>query len=408
MRALVEALHSLLIALAAGGSVAVLIVVLICLIAFVAGSAYGIFFAAEAPGEDAFTVQQAVEQLGGEYRDYLQQIESTMPHDRQEIKANDDVYYIRWQDVLAVFSSYVSGAEDGAPVAYLDESRLQQLRQTMWDMNEVAYSTYTETVEIEADEPAGDENTDSGDSSKNPGEDTESGNGTESAAAKTVTQTVLLIELTHKTPDEMAQDYAYTARQQEYLDLLRAPEYETLWAELLGGFLSGGGEILAPAGAWQSTGPLQWPLPITGSITSPFGYRTDPITGEVSYHSGTDIAAPAGTPILAAAGRPCQGRIGRDCTNRLVLLRYLRKTAKNKCIYFNMCRALEKVKRPGTFLLGGTYHAKTTSSRLAVRPHGGRQARCPGRTVELSIQRSGTPRVHGRERRGRAPLRRRP
>lgn len=142
MRALVEALHSLLIALAAGGSVAVLIVVLICLIAFVAGSAYGIFFAAEAPGEDAFTVQQAVEQLGGEYRDYLQQIESTMPHDRQEIKANDDVYYIRWQDVLAVFSSYVSGAEDGAPVAYLDESRLQQLRQTMWDMNEVAYSTY--------------------------------------------------------------------------------------------------------------------------------------------------------------------------------------------------------------------------------------------------------------------------
>lgn len=292
MRALVEALHSLLIALAAGGSVAVLIVVLICLIAFVAGSAYGIFFAAEAPGEDAFTVQQAVEQLGGEYRDYLQQIESTMPHDRQEIKANDDVYYIRWQDVLAVFSSYVSGAEDGAPVAYLDESRLQQLRQTMWDMNEVAYSTYTETVEIEADEPAGDENTDSGDSSKNPGEDTESGNGTESAAAKTVTQTVLLIELTHKTPDEMAQDYAYTARQQEYLDLLRAPEYETLWAELLGGFLSGGGEILAPAGAWQSTGPLQWPLPITGSITSPFGYRTDPITGEVSYHSGTDIAAP--------------------------------------------------------------------------------------------------------------------
>ena len=167
MRALVEALHSLLIALAAGGSVAVLIVVLICLIAFVAGSAYGIFFAAEAPGEDAFTVQQAVEQLGGEYRDYLQQIESTMPHDRQEIKANDDVYYIRWQDVLAVFSSYVSGAEDGAPVAYLDESRLQQLRQTMWDMNEVAYSTYTETVEIEADEPAGDENTDSGDSSKN-------------------------------------------------------------------------------------------------------------------------------------------------------------------------------------------------------------------------------------------------
>ena len=294
-------LHSLITVLAAGAGAALSIVIVISLVAFVSGSAYGIFFAADAPNAASVTVREAVETLTAEYRDRLEEISDTVQHDRQDITANDDVYYIRWQDVLAVFSSYVSGAEDGAPVAYLDESRLQQLRQTMWDMNEVAYSTYTETVEIEADEPAGDENTDSGDSSKNPGEDTESGNGTESAAAKTVTQTVLLIELTHKTPDEMAQDYAYTARQQEYLDLLRAPEYETLWAELLGGFLSGGGEILAPAGAWQSTGPLQWPLPITGSITSPFGYRTDPITGEVSYHSGTDIAAPAGTPILAAA-----------------------------------------------------------------------------------------------------------
>lgn len=301
MRALVEALHSLLTALAASGSVAVLIVVLVCLIAFVAGSAYGIFFAAEAPGEDALTVQQAVEQLGGEYCDYLQEIESAIPHDRQEIRANDDVYYIRWQDVLAVFSSYVSGAEDGAPVAYLDESNLELLRQTMWDMNGVAYSTYTETVEVEANKFNNDENTNGGESTENPDEDTENGSGTESTAAKTVTQTVLLIELTHKTPDEMAEDYAYTARQQEYLDLLRAPEYETLWAELLGGFLSGSGEILIPADGWQGTGPLQWPLPVAGSITSPFGYRTDPITGETSYHSGTDIAAPAGTPILAAA-----------------------------------------------------------------------------------------------------------
>lgn len=127
--------------------------------------------AAEAPGEDAFTVQQAVDKLGGEYRDYLQQIESTMPHDRQEIKANDDVYYIRWQDVLAVFFSYVSGARTGAPVAYLDESRLQQLRQTMWDMNEVAYSTYTETVETKRTNQPAMKTRDSGDSSKNPGED---------------------------------------------------------------------------------------------------------------------------------------------------------------------------------------------------------------------------------------------
>jgi murein DD-endopeptidase MepM/ murein hydrolase activator NlpD len=45
-----------------------------------------------------------------------------------------------------------------------------------------------------------------------------------------------------------------------------------------------------------------FPLP-EGSwvLTSPFGYRTHPITGERSLHEGTDYAAPDGTPIYAAA-----------------------------------------------------------------------------------------------------------
>ncbi|GAA3040063.1 murein DD-endopeptidase MepM/ murein hydrolase activator NlpD [Microbacterium dextranolyticum] len=47
---------------------------------------------------------------------------------------------------------------------------------------------------------------------------------------------------------------------------------------------------------------MVFPLP-AGSwvLASPFGARIHPITGEVSFHTGTDFAAPAGTPILAAA-----------------------------------------------------------------------------------------------------------
>ena len=52
---------------------------------------------------------------------------------------------------------------------------------------------------------------------------------------------------------------------------------------------------------WEGTGIFEWPLPGDFSITSPFGYRTDPITGEVSFHDGVDIAASEGTAILAAA-----------------------------------------------------------------------------------------------------------
>lgn len=41
-------------------------------------------------------------------------------------------------------------------------------------------------------------------------------------------------------------------------------------------------------------------VPIKGRITSRFGYRTDPISGEDALHSGLDIAAAEGTSVRAA------------------------------------------------------------------------------------------------------------
>lgn len=270
-------LHSLTAILAAGAGAALGIVIVISLVAFVSGSAYGIFFAADAPNAASVTVREAVETLTEEYRDRLEKISDTVQHDRQDITANDDVYYIRWQDVLAVFSSYVAGSEQGAPVAALTEEQVDKLRETMWAMNAVDYSTRAETAVIETTDKNG------------------------KAITTEITETVLVISLTHKTPDEMAVDYHFTARQNNYLQLLKDPQYEELWAELLGGFAQGGGELMNPDSTRTPTGTLQWPLPVAGTITSQFGHRVDPITGEVSSHTGTDIACAEGTPILAAA-----------------------------------------------------------------------------------------------------------
>ena len=277
IRHFLASLHSLVVAIATGISVALSIIIVISLVAFVSGSAYGIFFAANAPGADTITVQEAVETLTAEYRDRLEEISDTVQHDRQDITANDDVYYIRWQDVLAVFSSYVSGNEQGAPVAALTEEQVDKLREIMWTMNAVDYSTHPETTTIDTTD--------------------EDGNPTTTE----ITETVLVIELTHKTPDEMAADYHFTTRQNNYLQLLQDPQYEELWAELLGGFAQGGGELMNPDSTRIPTSTLQWPLPVAGTITSQFGHRVDPITGEVSSHTGTDIACAEGTPILAAA-----------------------------------------------------------------------------------------------------------
>ena len=277
IRHFLASLHRLVAAIAVGISVALSIIIVISLVAFVSGSAYGIFFAADAPNAASVTVREAVETLTEEYRDKLEEISDTVQHDRQDITANDDVYYIRWQDVLAVFSSYVSGNEQGAPVAALTEEQLDKLREIMWAMNAVDYSTRAETAVIETTDKNG------------------------KAITTEITETVLVISLTHKTPDEMAVDYHFTARQNNYLQLLKDPQYEELWAELLGGFEQGGGEVMSPDGTRAPTGTLQWPLPVAGTITSQFGHRVDPITGEVSSHTGTDIACAEGTPILAAA-----------------------------------------------------------------------------------------------------------
>ena len=277
IRHFLASLHSLVAAIAVGISVALSIIIVISLVAFVSGSAYGIFFAADAPNAASVTVREAVETLTAEYRDKLEEISDTVQHDRQDITANDDVYYIRWQDVLAVFSSYVSGNEQGAPVAALTEEQVDKLREIMWAMNAVDYATHAETSVIETTDKNG------------------------KVTATEITETVLVIELTHKTPDEMAADYHFTIRQNTYLQLLQDPQYEELWAELLGGFEQGGGEVMSPDGTRAPTGTLQWPLPVAGTITSQFGHRVDPITGEVSSHTGTDIACAEGTPILAAA-----------------------------------------------------------------------------------------------------------
>lgn len=335
LKALWAAAHTMVAAIAAGGTVAVLVVVIVCMIALVIGSGFGIFFAAE-PAGDCMSLADAITRLNGEYQDRLEEIEADHPHDRLEITSNDGSYAIAWQDVLAVFAARTSGAEDGAPVAVLDEDNLDRLREIMWDMNEVTWEVEAQTREVEntpvvdttadaaadmtaaamtdvdsdtrtasasessgAEEPpvaAASDTTDSGtaDSSEN-----EDGPGTAA-----VTETVLILTLYHKTAEEMREEYRFNARQDEYLTLLSAEDVAPLWADLLGGFAMGelGGEVLTPGSdSTLADGALQWPLPVAGTITSPQGYRTDPITGETSYHSGTDIAVPEGTPILAAA-----------------------------------------------------------------------------------------------------------
>ena len=280
LKAAVAAMQSLAAAILAGGWVAVVIILLICLIALVMGSGYGIFFGVESTGSGT-SVSQAVRDLNQEYADHLQQIAESVSHDRQEMTSNDGSLSINWQEVLAVFSAKVSGASDGEQVASLTDVQVDILRDILWEMNDVDYSTRTESHEVEVT--------------------TTNNDGEKETTTETVTETLRTITITHKTTAEMAGEYHFNSRQNEYLALMMQPDNQNLWAQLLGGLVAGGGQIITPDTDWVGTGPLAWPLPQSFPITSHFGYREDPFTGEIEYHNGTDIAAPEGTPILATA-----------------------------------------------------------------------------------------------------------
>ena len=254
LKALWAAAHTMVAAIAAGGTVAVLVVVIICMIALVIGSGFGIFFAAESAG-DGMSLADAITRLNGEYQDRLEEIEADHPHDRLEITSNDGSYAIAWQDVLAVFAARTSGAEDGTPVAYLDEANLERLRQIMWDMNEVTWEVKTQTHEVETTPAEEDSGTATASVSESRGsEETPAATASDTAepgtdnsdenedgpGTTTVTETVLILTLHHKTPEEMREEYRFNARQNEYLTLLLAEDTTALWGDLLGGFAIAG------------------------------------------------------------------------------------------------------------------------------------------------------------------------
>ena len=55
------------------------------------------------------------------------------------------------------------------------------------------------------------------------------------------------------------------------------------------------------AGNYVPSGPGTFAWPVSGTITSPFGWRSNPFGGAPEFHQGLDIAAPTGTTITASA-----------------------------------------------------------------------------------------------------------
>lgn len=274
-KATVAAVKELAAAIYAGGPVVIIIIVVICLIAAIGGTCFGIFLSNdETTGTDK-TMSQAISELTSEHYANLTAMKASYSYDLFEVQGNSS---INWKDVLAIYAvKTTTSTEEAMEVVTLDEKKLELLREIVNDMNTM---TGIVTPKLVAETAV---TTD-----------------TEGNPVKTttyVTKKVLTVVIAQLNANQTAEIYKFDNEQKAQLAELMSEEYDPLWIELIGS----NGDIIIGEGSWQGTDMFTWPLAVDGTITSRFGTRKDPISGEIKTHGGTDIAAATGTSILAAA-----------------------------------------------------------------------------------------------------------
>ena len=223
VKAMIASVKALVAAIAAGGWVAILAVVIICLIGLIVGSCFGIFFSGEDSGTGQ-TMPAVVREINQEYEGKLDEIKNGTAHDALEMSGSRAV----WPEVLAIYAVKTTTDPDNPQeVATMDDSKKELLKEIFWAMNEISSRTETATTTqtVETDDGAG--------------------NIIEEEVE--VTTTTLYITVTHKTADEMADAYNFTADQRAQLAELLAEENRSMWSSALYGIGVGDGEIVVVA-----------------------------------------------------------------------------------------------------------------------------------------------------------------
>ncbi len=223
VKAIIAATKALIAAIAAGGWIAVLVIVIICLIGLLIGSCFGIFFSGEDSGS-GYTMQNVVQEINDDYQQQIDTTKANLSHDVLEMSGSRAV----WPDVLAVYAVKTTTDPDNPQeVATMDDSKKAILTDIFWEMNQISSrtETRTETVITETDD----------------------GNGNIVETETTVTQTYLYITVSHKTAEEMAEQYGFDEEQKEQLAELLAEENRSLWSAVLYGIYTEDGAIVSVA-----------------------------------------------------------------------------------------------------------------------------------------------------------------
>lgn len=228
VKAAIASIKALITAIAAGGWVAVVIILVIALIVFLASSPWGIFF--EDTDENTPTISELVTELNGEFSAKITNIIVSAGEIDEIITDVDsstaDFRVSNWIDVLGIFavkSSANPNKEEYMDVLIMDEQKIEILRSVFWSMNTVTFEIVEEP--ILTPEPTA-----------TPSEPTPTPNPDISPTPEPTPEIyrTLIISIESKTYEQGAELYNFNNNQIELLDELMSAEYYTLFMEICG------------------------------------------------------------------------------------------------------------------------------------------------------------------------------
>lgn len=215
IKAIIATVKSLIALIAAGGWIAVVVILVLCLAGLLLGSAFGIFYSNESPGGNTPVMSEVVNQLNNEFSAKIEQIENENPHDTLELSGSDSISASQWREILVVYAvKAAADPENGMEIATLNDTKVGILRDVFWDMNKIDY--WIETIEHEETVTTTDED------------------GNETTETITTTETILHINITSRFHTDMIAEYGFNPDQVKMLNELMKDEYQELFMQLTG------------------------------------------------------------------------------------------------------------------------------------------------------------------------------
>ena len=211
-QAAVKAVHSMGTALVGGMSGMLLVpLIVVLLIGGLLCSPLGIFFSGES--ESTMTLQQVMSELNTAFSDRITEIENANTHDDLQ----QDGQRPLWKEILTVYAvKTTTDPENPLDAVSMDGEHAEVLRSIFWDMTVIEFATETYTEEITV-MVSTDDSTD------------EDGMVEET---QTVERTRLVISVSGKSAQQMAEEYGFDEKQLGYVTELLSDEYSDLWANL--------------------------------------------------------------------------------------------------------------------------------------------------------------------------------